>query len=279
MKRVLVPVDFSEASLSALEYGLELANLLKADLRVMHVVTGKNYSPKFDDDDVELRLDGQIDHWMQKIKEEYALKYKVRGGNYDIKTRKGNITKEICNQAKYDDSSIIVLGAHGASGFEDKWIGSNAYRLVSNAPCPVLLVRKDMKWKPFKKIVLPIDIKKESRLKVPVVAGVAKLFNAKVYVVGLRDTNYKWILNSIKAAIRQVQRYIENNAQLETEFEVITGGGMPQKLLKYADSVDADLVTVQVHHDTNPFSDFFRPFANSVINTANRPILVIPTKE
>ena len=280
MKRVLVPVDFSEASLSALEYGIELANLLKADIRVMHVITGKNYAPSFDsNNNVELRLDGQIDNWMMKLKEDYGLRYKVTNGTYDIKIRQGNITKEICNQAKYDDTSLIVVGAHGISGFEDKWIGSNAYRLVAHSPCPVLLVRKNMKWQAFSKIVLPVDIKKESRLKVPVVTGVAKLFNAKVYVVGLRDTNFSSILNSIKAAIKQVQRFIEQNAKLETDSEVLTGGGLAQKLLNYADSISADLVTVQVHHDSNPFADLFKPFANDVINNATMPILVIPTKE
>jgi nucleotide-binding universal stress UspA family protein len=279
MKRVLVPVDFSEASISALEFGLEMANMLKADLRVMHVVTGKNYSPKFDQNNVDLRIDGQIENWMQKLKEEYSVRYKVIGGKFDLKVREGHITKEICNQAKYDDSSIIVVGSHGISGFDDKWIGSNAYRLVSNSPCPVLLVRKDMKWKEFRRIVLPIDIKKESRLKVPVVTGVAKLFNAKVYVVGLRESNFSSIIVSIKAAIRQVQRFIELNANLETESEILKGSGLPQKLLQYAASIDADLVAVQVHHDSNPFADFFRPFANDVINYADRPVLVVPTKE
>jgi nucleotide-binding universal stress UspA family protein len=279
MKRVLVPVDFSEASISALEYGLELANLLKADLRVMHVVTGKNYAPKFEQNNIELRIDGQIDNWMQKLKDEYNPRYKVINGNFDIKIREGNITREICNQAKYDDTSLIVVGSHGISGFDDKWIGSNAYRLVSNSPCPVLLVRKDMKWREFKKIVLPVSIKKESRFKVPVITGVAKLFNAKVYVVGLRESNFSSIMGRIKAVIKQVQRFIEQNADLETEAEILKGSGLPQKLLQYASSIDADLVTVQVHHDSNPFADLFRPFANDVINYADRPVLVVPTKE
>lgn len=280
MKRVLVPIDFSEASIAALDYGIEISNLLKSDLRIMHVHTGKNYSPKFDiNNSAELRIDGQVEHWMDKLKEECAMRYKVSGGKCDYKIREGNITKEISNQAKYDDTSLIVLGAHGISGFEDKWIGSNAYRLVSNAPCPVLLVRKGMKWKNINRIVMPIDIKKQSRLKVPVVAGVAKLFNAKIYIVGLRDTHFSSILVSINAAIKQVQHYIEDKAKLKTESEIITGGNLPTKLMEYSDSVDADLVAVQVHHDSNPFSDLFRPFANDVINNATKPVLVVPTRE
>lgn len=278
MKRVLVPVDFSEASMNALNFGVELANLLKADLRVMHVITGKNYAPSFATHNTEMRIDGLVDTWMLKIKEDYQPLYKVHNGVFDFKIREGNVTREITNQAKYDDTSLIVLGSHGISGFEDRWIGSNAYRVVSNATCPVMLVRKDVEWKPFKRIVLPLEIKKESRLKVPVVTGVAKLFGAKLYLVGLKETNLKSMINSIRSVIRQVDRFIKSNTQLETEIFILSGGNLPRKLIEYGESVQADLVTIQIHHETNLFNDLVKPFANDLINIATIPVLVVPTK-
>ncbi len=278
MKRVLVPVDFSEASIKAFSFGIELANLLKADLRFMHVVTGKHYAPVFEDSS-DMKLSGQAYDWMEKLKQENERKYKVPGGKFDYKIREGNVTKEITNQAKYDDSSIIVLGSHGISGFEDKWIGSNAYRLVISAPCPVLLIRKSFEQKAFKKIVMPVDIKKSSRLKVPVIAGVAKLFQAKVYVVGLKETNFSSILNSIRVIIHQVEHYLKDFVGVETESAILTGKNLPRKLLEYSASIDADLIAIQINHDSNPFSDLIKPFANEIINYADRPVLVVPTIE
>lgn len=280
MKRVLVPVDFSEASLKALEFGVEMANRLKANLRIIHVVTGKHYAPFFDPEhNAELRIDGVAENWMEKLMSDFTPKYAVQGGVLDYKVREGNVTREISNQAKYDDSSLIVVGSHGISGFEDKWIGSNAYRLVSNAPCPVMLVRKDMVWKEFNTIVMPVTIKKDSRLKVPIVAGVAKLFGAKIYIVGLKQSSLKYLLISIKSAIRQVQNYIENNAGLETESTILSGKDKPRLLLDYAKSVNADLIAINVNNDANPLSEIFRPFANDVINYSELPLLVIPTRE
>jgi nucleotide-binding universal stress UspA family protein len=279
MKRVLVPIDFSEASMNALEFGLQIANLLKADLRVMHVVTGKHYAPSFDNQTAETLLRGRADEWMEIVSRDFKPRYDVYEGTFDAKIREGNVTKEIVNQAKYDDTSLIVLGSHGISGFEDKWIGSNAYKLVSSAGCPVLLVRKEMQWKPFMRIVLPIDLKAESRLKVPVVAGFAKLFNAEIHIVGLKQSSILFITNRLKSAIRQVQDYIEQKAGLQTRYAILQGSNMPQKLIDYGASVDADLLSVQIHHEKGLFLDLIRPFVNDVINYADRPVLVVPSYE
>jgi nucleotide-binding universal stress UspA family protein len=279
MKRVLVPIDFSEASMNALEFGLQLANMLKADLRVMHVVTGKHYAPSFDNDSTELLIRGRVDEWMEKIKNDVAHRYQVYNGTFDVKIREGNVTREIANQAKYDDTSLIVLGSHGISGFEDKWIGSNAYRVVSNINCPIMLVRKNVAWKPLRQIVLPIDMKKESRLKVPAVTGLGKLFGAKVYVVGLKQSSFLFITNRLKSAIRQVQEYIEQKGGLKTDYAIIEGGNLPQKLLDFSNSVDADLLALHIHHEKALLTELIRPFVNDVINYSERPVLVIPTYE
>ncbi|PZX14537.1 nucleotide-binding universal stress UspA family protein [Breznakibacter xylanolyticus] len=280
MKRVLVPIDFSEASLKALEFGVEMANRLKANLRIMHVVTGKNYAPFFDPThNAELRIDGMAEHWMEKLTHDFTPKYTVHGGNFDYKVREGNVTREICNQAKYDDSSIIIVGSHGISGFEDKWIGSNAYRLVSNAPCPVMLVRKQTVWKEFQRIVIPLTVKKDSRLKVPIVTGVAKLFGAKVFIAGLKQSSFKYLLVGIRVAIRQVQNFIETKAGLETESTILSGKDKPKILLDYAQSVNADLIAINIHNDNNPLAEIIRPFANDVINYSEIPVLVVPTRE
>lgn len=279
MKRVLVPIDFSEASMNALEYGLHIANMLSADLRVMHIITGKNYAPSFESGSADMLIRGRVDEWMEKVRADVMPRYSVFEGTFDIKIREGHVTREITNQAKYDDTSLIVLGSHGISGFEDKWIGSNAYRLVSNASCPVLLVRKNMPWSPFKNIVMPIDIKKESRLKVPVVAGVAKLFGAKVHVVGLKQSSFMFVNQRVRSAIRQVQDYLEIKAGIATEYAILQGSNPAQKLLDFAATANADLVAVQIHHENNPFSDLIRPFVNDVINYADRPVLVVPTYE
>jgi len=280
MKRVLIPIDFSNDSINALEYGIEMANYLSANVRIMHVKTGINYMPSFAKDQATSRLNGQVERWMDEIKDQHQIKYQVPGGQLDYKVREGNVAHEISNQAKYDDSSLIVVGSHGESGFQDRWIGSNAFRLAAHSPCPVIVVGKGMKWgKGIRRIVVPIDYTKASRQKIPVLAGVARHFKARVDLVGLKQSNFQFIVKRIGQFNKQVERFLREKAGVEVRSSIFSGKHLGQQMIDYADKVDADMVTIHIHHSSNPFSNLFRPFANELINRSTKPVFVIPTKE
>ncbi len=281
MRRVLVPIDFSETSLNALKHGIAIANKLQSNLRVLHVRTGSHYAPEFAKDVVEVRLNDRIESWMSWIFNEYGSQYNVPGGKMDYRVREGSVVQQIANQALYDDTTIIVMGSHGISGFTDRWIGSNAYRLVVNAPCPVLVLRHDMSYDSnFSKIVIPIDLKKSSRKKLPIVAGVAKLFNASVILVGMRQTKLKYIIGQLLATMHQVERYLSNHAGITvSKTTTLSGKNLPTQLIQFASDVEADIIAVEVVDKINPFADRFRPFLNELVNNSKCPILAIPVKE
>lgn len=281
MRRVLVPIDFSETSLNALKHGIAIANKLQSNLRVLHVRTGSHYAPEFAKDVVEVRLNDRIESWMNWIFNEYGSQYNVPGGKMDYRVREGSVVQQIANQALYDDTTIIVMGSHGISGFTDRWIGSNAYRLVVNAPCPVLVLRHDMSYDSnFSKIVIPLDLKKSSRKKLPIVAGVAKLFNASVILVGMRQTKLKYIIGQLLATMHQVERYLSNHAGITvSKTTTLSGKNLPTQLIQFASDVEADIIAVEVVDKINPFADRFRPFLNELVNNSKCPILAIPVKE
>lgn len=280
MKRVLIPIDFSENALNAMVYGIAIANQINANLRLMHVKTGLSYAPSYAKNQVEYKINERVEDWLSDLIEKYSNEYVVPGGKFDYKVREGNVVHEITNQAKYDDSSLVVVGAHGVSGFQSKWIGSNAYSLVAHSPCPVLVIHNNMKWRGgIRRMVVPIDFSKASRRKIPVVAGIAKVFHSRIYLVGLRETKLQYLLNRVNMFNRQVERYLVNKAGVEVERDVIIGNRLEQRIIAYAEEKDADLITVHINHTNNPFSNLFKPFANELINNSTRPVFVVPTYE
>ncbi len=278
MTKILVPIDFSDNSLNALEFGIQIANRLKAELKILHVKTKKieyRYSKK----ETELMLSDNVAEWLHEIVEKNKEKYLVPGGKFDYKVREGNVIKEVTNQAKYDDTTLIVIGTHGASGFEDKWIGSNAYRLVHNATVPVLTVRPERKWRSISKIVLPISFSKPSRQKVPAVVGMAKLFNAKIFVVGLKEPGYNILRSRVSSFVKQTVRFINKNTDLSVESRILSGKSKSELLLDYISEVDADVIATNILHTSNPLENLIKPFANQLINESDCPVLAVPTKE
>ena len=96
MKRILVPIDFSENSFNALEFGLEIANKLSADLRIVHVKT-RRLAYRYSQVNEEAILKDSIEDWMKDIQEKYKDKYRVPGGSFDFRIREGNVFKEVSN--------------------------------------------------------------------------------------------------------------------------------------------------------------------------------------
>lgn len=279
MKRILVPVDFSEDSVFAVDVAVQVANAFNAKLRLMHVRTGKRYHPEFAKDNPHFVIDNKDTAYAEFLTKRAKLAYQVDQGQVDFKFREGNVVREIRNQAHYDDSLLIVIGTHGVSGFEDRWVGSNAYRLVSNAPCPVLAVRKQMQIGAEPKILLPIDTEKVSRKIVPTVAGFAKVMKASLLVAGITKRS-RWALpGRVAAYVMQVERFLKKRAFLPYEAVMVDGSDGPQELLDYAHQSKATVIALPVRRTINPFESIFYPFANELLNRSDLPILVVPEAE
>ncbi|GAF02571.1 universal stress protein [Saccharicrinis fermentans] len=278
MRRILVPIDFSENSFNALNYGIQIANKLNAELRIIHVRTQKQ-TQKYLRKNIDSLLTEDLEGWLDEIIIKHKPSYLVPGGSIDYKIREGNVFKEVSNQAKYDDTTIIVMGTHGASGFEDKYIGSNAYRLVSASEVPVLAIRPERTWRGINKIVLPISQRKSSRQKVPAVVGLAKLFDAQIYVVGVKEKGYSLANSRVKVFVKQTVKFIEKNTDIKVDSQLITEGKRADVLLKYASTIDADILATGMHHSGNPFENIIKPFVNQLINESDCPVLAVPTKE
>lgn len=280
MKEVIVPVDFSDEALNALEYGVAMANHLEANLRVIHIKTGTTIVPVFADNKADYLINRDVNSWAEELHGKFVNKYKVDKGVFDYKIREGDLVEEITNQAKYDDASLIVLGTHTDTSFSARWTGSNAYHLVAHSPCPVLVVNKRMTWKEeVKNIIIPIDDSVSSRKKVSAVAGIAYLFNAKVAVVGLQTSDSKWVVQKMDAYVEQVKRYLIENVGVIVATDEIVSDNLSDSIMEYANNVDADLLTVHIHHSKVPFSKMFQPFTNELINKSLIPVMVIPTND
>lgn len=278
MKSILVPIDFSLGSINALDYAIEIANKIQADLRIVHVMTGKNYPIQIADHMGKV-TEPALHDCMNILLEEKKPLYRVPNGNMDYKIRTGNVVKEISNQAKYDDTTIIVVGTHGVSGFEDNWIGSNSYRLVSHCPCPVLTIRNSYKFSGINRIILPIDITRGSRLKVPAAAGIAKVFAADVNVVGLRESNYEFIFNRVRSAVKQVQKFLEKELDISVSTDMLNGGSIVEKLIAYSKENHGDMIIMHLLHSSNPLDNLVNFNANHLVNNSDTPVLFVPTKE
>ena len=142
LKRILVPVDFSDSSLRALDYALALAESVQATIIVLHVVEPAVHAENY------LAAPSGLDEANQKLLETGrdrldAVTRKRTNSSVLIEplVRMGHAHSEIIDTAKAMGADWIVLASHGDSGHKNLVMGSTAERIVRTAPCPVLTVR------------------------------------------------------------------------------------------------------------------------------------------
>jgi len=275
MKHLLVPIDFSNDSINALEHAIMIANHLSSGIRLIHVKRkNADYDASFNLRDFdEVLKSGVLDNFDRIIQ----LYKKELVGDFEYRIREGRIYTEICHQAKYGDAEMIVMGTHGVSGFEERWVGSNAFRIVSNASVPVLTIRGSFPSRMVKKIIMPIDISKESRHKVPFVTELALIFGAELHVIDIREDNKVATRKTLNEYTDQVMAYLKRR-KVSCVRESLKGKSLSNMVIEYALMNDADLITVMIDQSERSNLFFGEPSAQQMVNHSPIPVLSINTQ-
>ena len=275
MQNILVPVDFSKDSMNALNHGIYLANTFNQSLRIIHVRKDKNYDLPFvlKDKDKDKEYAKTTEEFCEEIVNKYKAKYQG-GGDFDFVIRTGRIYKGITEQAEKDESLMIVMGTHGISGFEEFWLGSNAYRVVCKAPCPVMTIRHGFRKKKIKKIILPIDARQDTRVKVPFTCELAQALKAEVHVIDVRETNARDVIARLNRYADQSAEYLEKRG-VKTVRDSFKGSNVADLTIAYAVHVGAELISMVSNHRGNPMRMYLSSEAQEMVNHSPIPVLSV----
>ncbi len=275
MKEIIVAIDFSKGSLYALELAIDIANKTGANIMMVWVDSDTNSDNEFFTSKGEVRNEAKIH--IEKIQKEYQQK--LVGGTLSFKLRKGRVYSEIANQAKYNDADLIVAGTHGASGFEKMWMGSNAFRIVTYAPCPVITIRYGFNFKKkLEKIVLPIDSSTDTRQKVPFACKMAKYFDSEIHILGLYTTTLKAIRRKVDTYVNQVEKFLEEN-HVKYISNYHEADNITTTTIEYSQHVNADLVVIMTEQEKTAANFWLGPYAQQMVNNSPIPVLSIQPVE
>jgi nucleotide-binding universal stress UspA family protein len=164
IKQILCPVDFSDVSQHALEHAVAIAGWYKASVSALHVyrsssVSGPNEMPSDQrlSDEALTRLRADTDAWIERAS--------PRGTVVDVLFGTGQPAPQILDLASCLPADMIVMGTHGASGFEHLVLGSVTEKVLRKARCPVLTVpprAHATSALPFKQLLCAMDFSESS---------------------------------------------------------------------------------------------------------------------
>ncbi len=271
MSEIVVAIDFSSCSVNATRTAVLIANAFDANITLVHVCKpGSDESVYPNTQDVhyleaEKRLKEMVSDFSLLMKNE--IRYRIR---------QGKVYTEIVNEAKYNDAIMLIAGTHGISGFEEYFIGSNAYRLVSLSPCPMVTIRTMFQKKDIKKILFPIDSSRDTRQKTNYAAEMAIKLNAEIRVLGVYDSGIKEIRKKIKNYALQVLKLFEQRG-IKTSIDFAEGKKASGIILDYVTIHDFDMIAMMSDKDVATM--IIGNEAQRVINHSPVPVLSIHPKE
>jgi nucleotide-binding universal stress UspA family protein len=279
ISKILIPTDFSETGLLAIEHGAFMAKLFKAELHLLHVLEVNEYA--YDIPEPVLRLT-KIDSLQEivgkKMKEVSDNIRKDYGVIPLTMSSTGRIATEIENYAEENKIDLIIMGTHGASGFEEFFMGSNAHKVVNRANCPVITVQMHATRLGFTNIVLPIDNTPHSRQKVDYAIELAKHYQATIHILGLLESHEDNDEGKFNIKIDSVEEAVKK-AGLRCTRKIVEGTNLAVSSMTYSKEINADLIMIMTDHESSLTGIFIGPFAKQIVNHSKIPVMSIKPEE
>ncbi len=256
----LIPYDFTPVSESALRLGLDLAIANNGKTILLHVVKRNN-----DKSEAKAKFKTLISKLNEKEQ-----------GLLSTKVLVGELFGDIAKAGELLDVTLIVMGTHGARGFQ-KIFGSHAVRMISSTAVPFLITQGKKEVDKLNTIVMPFSFEKKTIQVATFASKMAKQFNATVHLVGYHDKD-EWLEKNMKNNQKIVKNHLEDNGVTCVIANIPIGSDFEKELMKYAAEVDADVMAAGYYQDgiiTNPNS-----FIQSMIeNELHLPLLTVNADE
>ncbi|MDF1575520.1 MAG: universal stress protein [Bacteroidales bacterium] len=271
MTNFIVPIDFSVDSLKGLEWALLFSQKKTVNIQMVYVLTNSsNFQPRVVEEEqkyAETQFRKLVKDYGPRLGNQSRLRYLIK---------KGKVYREIVNQVNSYKNAVVSASTHGASGFEELFIGSNALKIMAATEKPVFTLRTYMPGD-VKKIVVPIKLHLDTRQKAPAAADLAELFGAELHVLAISTHKNKRDLERLESYSRQVSNYFKAR-KLQTVSKTLVGDNLPGLTCTYAEAVNADLIAI-MSSAIDKWNVFLGSYAQQMLKSAPVPLLSITPRE
>ncbi|MCB9186384.1 MAG: universal stress protein [Flavobacteriales bacterium] len=272
---ILVPIDYSDQSVIALEQAVSLSRVFESKIHVLNVISEEFSLAKLfgdiDKADFDKKAKARLDEFITEQSKNLEVEL------HPIQVH-GKIYEQIVNTADVINAQFIVMGTAGADSLKKKFIGSNALRVVRESHKPVITIKGKHHRKGCQNIILPLDLTKETKEKVTKAVEFAKRFGSIVRVVSVLLTNDEFVVNRLTRQLDQVKKYIEEQG-VDCTAEIVraTKGGqsLSESVIDYANKSKGDLIMIMTQQETDITDYFIGSAAQGIINESDIPVLSI----
>ncbi len=263
-KLILVPTDFSKVGQMALNHAAKVADSARAKVILLHVV------PKSD----------MLEEAREKLLLAQSMAKADYGADIEVTARVGTIFEDIGELADELKATLIIMGTHGMRGLQFI-TGSRALRIVTSTKIPFIIVQdREIRENGYDDIVVPLDLHKETKQKLSLVADMAKYFESRVHIIVPGETD-EFLKNAVARNLKYAETFFdEMDIPHTSRISTTKSDNFDEAIVAYASEIDADLISIMNLSENSLFHLIGGNYVQNIItNKAQIPALLLNPKE
>jgi nucleotide-binding universal stress UspA family protein len=298
LKKILVPVDFSDASERAIHYGLSLALQFKARLAIAHIVpssTALDYTFPVETYDLETKAFAAA---KERLPQTVPWEFHDAINLLPI-VKAGDVRDELLGIIREEAVDLVVMGKHGRRRLDHFLLGSTTESILRKSPAPVLTVshldpKKEIRTAepiPIRRIVYASDLDPHAGVGLHYTAELARAFGSEINIVhvmdrvevgywGLEMGQFAYPRDPEAArlnALQQLQKFIDAEHAGDIHMDAFAIEGVPHRAItQFTEEMNADLLVLNLQSKSVLERAMLGATAERVIRSAHVPVLSIP---
>lgn len=270
MKKILIPTDFSEHAENALRVAAQIARKNDGEIILLHMLELPHQASDavgsgsdipeimFFKNAALRRLEDLMDEdYLQDIKVSEVVQFELAFDGILKISQKNNV-------------DLIVMGSHGASGFKEMFIGSNAEKVVRNADVPVLIIKKDQGDFAVNDFVFASDFSDEIKAPFGKVVDFANNFDANLHLVMINTPNN---FKTTSAAEAQLKNFVSGFNIGKFQTHIYNDTNVEKGILNFSNSINADLIGMCTHGRKGLAHFLNGSISEDLVNHSSRPVV------
>ncbi len=269
MKTILVPTDLSAQANMALPVAVSLASQYNADVRVLHYLTTSIIDPGMNEGAAIMASYLNEQTVKAKIElDELCARYQTDAVH--ITPVLSHHEKGMYGAVAEEDVDLVVLVSHGADGFAEWLVGSNAQNFVQTSDCPVLVIKQAYTDFVPKKVLFAIDM--DDRLKTQFSYPLSAVSSHREFLFVTTPHDPR-----VAEGIREwVDELAEVRQLTDYHLTIMSHRVTHEGIIAYAQQHEFDLIVMFTSQRTGFWHFFNGSVAEDVVNHSPIPVLVIP---
>ena len=273
MKKILVPVDFSDCSANALKVAATIAKKQDAELIVLHMI-GLSESMSMGGAKEEY----EIMHYIKLIEkrfEEFLDKDFLKDVNVTDTVYNYQNFNAINDIAKEHSASLIIMGSHGTSGFNEMFVGSNTEKVVRTADVPVLVIKGEPRNITLEHAIFVSDFSTKSVNVYKRAMKFFELFKTKVELVYINLPADKFRSDKqLQKRFRDFMEEAENGSIDRLDDIVIYNDySVESGVFNYSEMSRATLIAIPTHGRRGLAHFFSGSIGEDIVNRSDIPVI------